>query len=106
LSEPTTPLIDEIDVGNWAIDDIEESKDFQTNPPSFASKQAHILEKKQDLNIIFKSFLIEDGIIEIQLCCMISMQVVRLALTNDILKLRGDFYSNYHLGVAIFYVFF
>ncbi len=46
LSEPTTPLIDEIDVGNWAIGDIEELKDFQTNPPSFDAKQAHILEKK------------------------------------------------------------
>jgi hypothetical protein len=29
LFEPTTPLIDEIDVGNWVIDDIEESKDFK-----------------------------------------------------------------------------
>jgi hypothetical protein len=37
---------------------------------------------------------------------MISMQVVSLALTNDILKLRGEFYSSYHLGVAIFLVSF
>jgi len=86
LSEPTTPLIDEIDVSNWAIDDIEESKDFQTNPPSFDVKQAHILEKKPNLNIVFRSFFIEDGIMEIPLCYMISMQVVRPALTNDILK--------------------
>jgi hypothetical protein len=47
LYEPTTPLIDEIDVGNWATDDIEKSKDFQTNPPSFDVKQTHILQKKQ-----------------------------------------------------------
>jgi diketogulonate reductase-like aldo/keto reductase len=48
LFEPTTPLIDEIDVSNWAIDDIEELEDFQTNPPSFDAKQTHIFEKKQD----------------------------------------------------------
>jgi hypothetical protein len=102
LFAPTTPLIDEIDVSNWAIDDIEESKDFQTNPPSFDIKQARILEKKQNLNIVFKSLLIEDGIMEIPLCCMISMQVVKLVLMNDILKLQGEFYSSYHLGVAIF----
>jgi len=99
-------LIDEIDVDNWAIDDIEELKDFQTNPPSFDIKQARILEKKQNLNIVFKSLFIEDGIMEISLCCMVSMQVVRLALTNDILKLRREFYSSYYLGVAIFFVFF
>jgi hypothetical protein len=102
LSKPTTPLIDEIDVDNWAIDGIEESKDFQTNTPSFNAKQAHILEKKQDLNIVCRSLLIEYGIMEISLCCMISVQVVRRTFTNDILKLRRDFYYSYHLGDAIF----
>jgi hypothetical protein len=38
LSKPTTPLIVEIDVNNWAIDDIEELEDFQTNPSSFDVK--------------------------------------------------------------------
>jgi hypothetical protein len=90
-------------IGLWMILEL---KDFQTNPPSFDVKQTYILEKKQDLNIVFRSLLIEDGIMEIPLCCMISMQVVRLALTNDILKLQGNFYSSYQLGVAIFYVSF
>ncbi len=48
LFEPTTPLIDKIDVNNWAIDDIEELEDFRINPPSSDVKQAHILEKEQD----------------------------------------------------------
>jgi len=43
---------------------------------------------------------------EIPLCYMISMQVVKLALRNDIFKLQGDFYFSYHLGVANFYVCF
>jgi hypothetical protein len=95
-------LIDKIDVDNWTIDDIEEPKDFQINPPSLDAKQAHILKKKQDLNVVFRSLLIEDGIMEIPLCCMIFMQVVRLALTNDILKL-GDFYSSYHPRLYFFW---
>ncbi len=82
FSKPTTPLIDEIDFNNWVIDDIEEPKEFQTNPPSFDVKQTCILEKKQDSNVIFKSFLIEDDIMEIPLCCMIFMQVVRSTLTS------------------------
>jgi hypothetical protein len=88
-------LIYEIDVDNGTIDDLEEPKDFQINPPSLDVKQACILEKKQNLNVVFRSFLIEDGIMEIPLCCMIFMQVVKLAFTNDILKL-GDFYSSHH----------
>ncbi len=43
---------------------------------------------------------------EIPLCHMIFMQVVRLALTNDVLKLWGDFYSCYHPRAIVFYVFF
>jgi hypothetical protein len=57
-------LIDEIDVDNWVIDDIKEPKEFQTNPPSLDVKQTRIFEKKQDLNVVFKSFLIEDDIME------------------------------------------
>jgi hypothetical protein len=57
-------LIDEIDVDNWVIDDIKEPKEFQTNPPSLDVKQTRIFEKKQDLNLVFKSFLIEDDIME------------------------------------------
>jgi len=57
-------LIDEIDVDNWIIDNIEEPKEFQTNPPSLDVKQTCIFEKKQNLNVVFKSFLIEDGIME------------------------------------------
>jgi hypothetical protein len=75
-------LIDEIDFNNWVIDDIEELKEFQTNPPSLVVKQTCILEKKQDLNVVFRSFLIEDDIMEIPLCCMIFMQVVRFTLTS------------------------
>jgi hypothetical protein len=101
----TIDLVDEIDVDNWIIDDYEKPKDFQANPPSFDVKQALILEKKQDVNVVFKSLLIEDGIMEIHLCHIISMQVVTHALMNDILKLRGDFYSCYHLGATIFYVY-
>jgi hypothetical protein len=66
-------LVDEIDVGNWTIDDYEEPKDFQANPPSFDVKQALILEKKQDVNVVFKSLLIKDDIMEIHLCHIISM---------------------------------
>jgi hypothetical protein len=105
LTEPTIDLVNEIDVGNWIIDDYEEPKDFQTNPPSLDVKQALILEKKQDVNIVFKSLLIEDDVMEIILCHIISMKVVRHAVMNDILKLRGDFYSCYHLGDSIFYVY-
>jgi hypothetical protein len=36
-------LIDEIDVDNWVIDDIEEPKEFQTNPPSLDVKQTHVM---------------------------------------------------------------
>jgi len=93
LTKLTIDLVDEIDVGNWTIDDYEEPKDFQANPPSFDVKQALILEKKQDVNVVFKSLLVEDDIMEIHLCHIISMQVVRHALMNDILKLRRDFYS-------------
>ncbi len=57
-------MIDEIDVDNWVIDDIKEPKEFQTNPPSLDVKQTRIFEKKQDLNLVFKSFLIEDDIME------------------------------------------
>jgi hypothetical protein len=57
------------------------------------------------VNVVFKSFLIEDGIMEIPFYHIISMKVIRHALTNDILKFRGDFYSCYHLGATIFYVF-
>ncbi len=57
-------MIDEIDVDNWVIDDIKEPKEFQTNPPSIDVKQTRIFEKKQDLNVVFKSFLIEDDIME------------------------------------------
>ncbi len=91
LTKLTTTLIDEIDVDSWTIDDYEEPKYFQTYPPSFDVKQALILEEKHDLNIVFRSFLIEDKIMEIPLCRMISMQVVKPTLMNDILKLRGDF---------------
>lgn len=93
MTKLTIDLVDEIDVGNWTIDDYEEPKDFQANPPSFDVKQALILEKKQDVNVVFKSLLVEDDIMEIHLCHIISMQVVRHALMNDILKLRRDFYS-------------
>jgi hypothetical protein len=33
---------------------------------------------------------------EIPLCHMISMQIARPTLTNDILKLQRDFYFGYH----------
>ncbi len=57
-------MIDEIDVDNWVIDDIEEPKEFQTIPPSFDVKQTCIFEKKQDLNVVFRSFFSEDDIME------------------------------------------
>jgi len=91
LTKLTTTLIDEIDADSWTIDDYEEPKYFQTYPPSLDVKQALILEEKLDLNIVFRSFLIEDKIMEIPLCCTISMQVIKPTLMNDILKLRGDF---------------
>jgi hypothetical protein len=34
------------------------------------------------------------------------MQVVKPALTNDVLKLRGDFYPSYHPRAIVLYVFF
>jgi hypothetical protein len=74
-------------------------------PLSFDTKQAFILEEKQDLNVSFKSFLIEYGIMEIQLCYMVSMHVVRPAFMNDILKLKGDVNSCYHPRAIFFYVF-
>ncbi len=102
MFELATPLIDEIDVSNWAIDDIEKLKDFQTNPPSFDAKEAHILEEKQDYNVVFKSLFIEDGIMEIPLCYMISMQILRSTLTNDNLKLQRDFNFGFTLELKFF----
>lgn len=96
-------IIDDIDAGNWGADEYEEDT-TSSDPLSLDAKQAIILEKKQDLNVTFRSLLIEDGVMDIPLCRMISMQVVRPALANDILKLRGDFYSGYHPGAAVFYV--
>jgi hypothetical protein len=46
LTEPIVDLVDEINVNNWTIDDYEEPKDFQANPPSLDVKQAFIFEKK------------------------------------------------------------
>ena len=42
--------------------------------------------------------------IEIPLCRMISLQVVRLALAMDIEKMKADFIHGYRLGAAVFYV--
>jgi hypothetical protein len=51
------------------------------------------------------SLFIENGTMEIPLCRIISMQLVRLAFMNDIFKLQGDFYSGYHHGTVVFNVF-
>ncbi len=66
-------LVDETNANNWTIDDYEEPKEFQANPPSLDVKQALILEKKQDVNVVLRSLLIKDGIMEIALCHIISM---------------------------------
>jgi hypothetical protein len=42
---------------------------------------------------------------EIPLCCMISLKVIRYALMNKILKLKGNFYFKLSPRVVIFYVF-
>lgn len=39
---------------------------------------------------------------EIPLCHMISMQIVRPTLANDILKLQRDFYFGYHPRTKVF----
>ena len=41
---------------------------------------------------------------DIPLCQMIGLQVVRPALAVDIEKLKADFVHGYRLGVAVFYV--
>jgi hypothetical protein len=51
------------------------------------------------------TLFIEEGIMEIPLCHIISMQLVRLALMNDIFELQGDFYFGYH-PIAIVFNFF
>ena len=42
--------------------------------------------------------------IEIPLCWMISLQVVRSALAMDIEKMKADFIHGYRPGAAVFYV--
>jgi hypothetical protein len=42
--------------------------------------------------------------IDIPLCRMISLQIVRPALENDIMKLQADFIHGYRVGAAVFYV--
>jgi hypothetical protein len=41
---------------------------------------------------------------DIPLCRMKTLQVVRPALQNDILKLQSDFVHGYRTGAAVFYV--
>ena len=41
---------------------------------------------------------------DVPLCRMISLQVVRLALAMDIEKMKADFIHGYRLGAAVFYV--
>jgi hypothetical protein len=41
---------------------------------------------------------------DIPLCRMISLQIVRLALENDIMKLQADFIHGYRVGATVFYV--
>jgi hypothetical protein len=41
---------------------------------------------------------------DIPLCKMISLQVVRLALANDVKKLQADFAHGYRVGASVFYV--
>ena len=52
----------------------------------------------------FQAFQGEFSQIEIPLCRMITLQVVRSALAKDIEKMKADFVHGNHLGAAMFYV--
>ena len=56
-----------------------------------------ILQKAQ-------AFRGEHSQIDIPLCRMVSLQVVRPALTVDIEKMKADFVHGYRPGAAVFYV--
>jgi hypothetical protein len=101
VTKPKVALIGEIDVNDY-----QELEEFQIESHSLDVKQALIIEKKQDLHVVLRSFFIQNDIMEIPLCCMISMKVIRYALMNNILKLNGNFYFKLSPRVVIFYVFF
>ena len=56
-----------------------------------------ILQKAQ-------AFRGEHSQIDIPLCHMVSLQVVRPALAVNIEKMKADFVYGYRLGAAVFYV--
>jgi len=58
-----------------------------------------------NVHILLKNLLIEDGIMDIPLCRMVLMQVVRLALHIDIVNMQKDFYVGYHPSSQVLYVF-
>ncbi len=58
-----------------------------------------------NVHILFKNLLVEDGIMDIPLCIMVLMQVVRLALHIDIVNMQKDFYVGYHPSSQVLYVF-
>ncbi len=57
-----------------------------------------------NVHIFFKNILIEDGIMDIPLCKMVSMQVVTPTLQIDIANMKKEFYVGYHLGSQVLYV--
>jgi hypothetical protein len=57
-----------------------------------------------NVHILLKNLLVEDGIMDIPLCIMVLMQVVRLALHIDIVNMLKDFYVGYHPSSQVLYV--
>lgn len=72
--------------------------------PSLDIQQARQCKSIDSLQTIFWKLLIEDGVMDIPLCRMVSMQIVRPALQIDIANMRKEFYVGYCLGSQVFYV--
>ena len=65
---------------------------------------AKIADCKRAVHKCLTRVTVPNGRLEIPLCRMRNMQVVREALDSDVEKLVGDFHNGYVTGTAAFYV--
>ena len=94
------PIPDMIDVGDDAIEP-------RLNPSeAYALLLGHRRLRVNSVQILQKAHAIQGALsqINIPLCRMISLQVVRPALVVDIEKMKADFIHGYRPGAAVFYV--
>ena len=94
------PIPDMIDAGDDAIEP-------RLNPSeAYALVLGHRRLRVNSVQILQKAQAIQGALsqIDIPLCRMISLQVVRPALAVDIEKMKEDFIHGYKPGAAVFYV--